>query len=202
MAKKPRQPGYIRQAWLVIFLALVYGAGLAATQSALGPRIAENRLREAYREIPALVGLSSRGEVNRIELNVGKNARQVVYEVLAPDGTLAGWVLPAAGQGFQDRIELLVGVTPDVSTITGLYVLDQKETPNLGSLVTEPAFRDQFRDMPTGQPIVVVTSTPTTTNQIRSVTGATISSASVAELVNRAMETLKAPIQRYQATQK
>ncbi|MBN2217177.1 MAG: FMN-binding protein, partial [Pirellulales bacterium] len=66
----------------------------------------------------------------------------------------------------------------------------------------EPAFRDQFRDMPTDQPIVVVTSTPTTTSQIRSVTGATISSASVAELVNRAMETLRIPIQRYWATQK
>jgi len=196
MADEPRQGGYLRQAWLVIVLALVYGGALAATQTALGPRVAANRLREAYREIPKLVGLDGEANIVPIELTAADGSQRQAYEVVASDGTLAGWVLRASGQGFQDRVELLVGVTPDVSTITGLYVLDQKETPNLGSLVAEPPFRDQFRGLSTDQPIAVVTSTPTTTSQIRSVTGATISSTSVAELVNRVIEDMKTPLRR------
>ena len=61
-------------------------------------------------------------------------------------------MLPAHGQGFADRIDVLIGVNADVSTITGMYVLDQKETPGLGALITEEPFREQFRGVSTDAP--------------------------------------------------
>ena len=55
MSDEPNQGGYLRQAWLVIVLALVYGAALAGVQTTLGPRIAENKRNETYGVIPTLV---------------------------------------------------------------------------------------------------------------------------------------------------
>ncbi|HLA84212.1 MAG TPA: FMN-binding protein [Thermoguttaceae bacterium] len=202
MTDNPRQPGSLRQAWLVILLALLYGGALAATQTTLGPRIAENQRRETYRVIPTLVAVDGAAKVQPVTLALADGKKQEVFRVVADDGATAGWVLPAHGQGFQDRIDLLIGVTPDVATILGLYILDQKDTPNLGSLITEEPYLGQYRGMPTDPKIVVVTSAPTTTCQIRSVTGATISSTSVAEIVNRTIESLKTPIRRWRAENK
>ena len=198
MSDEPRKGGYIRQAWLVIVLAAVYGGALAGAQTALGPRIAENRRHETYQVIPTLVPIEGKPTIEPVTVDAEDGNKWLVYRVANNDGSQAGWILPAHGQGFMDRIDLLIGVTPDVSTITGLYVLDQKETPNLGSHIIETPFRGQFDKMPTEEPVVVVTGTPTMVNEIRAVTGATISSTSVADIVNRAIKNLKTPIQQFQ----
>ena len=54
MTDKPKG-NYVTQAWLVIMLALLYGAGLAGIHIGLSPRIAENRKNETYSQIPKLV---------------------------------------------------------------------------------------------------------------------------------------------------
>ncbi|MBN1589805.1 MAG: FMN-binding protein [Pirellulales bacterium] len=195
MSDEPRKGGYIPQAWLVILLALFYGAALAGTQTALGPRIEENKKNETYAVIPQLVEGASQEQTKAVVVTGQNGNEQPVYQARAADGTLQGWVLPAQGQGFADRIDLLIGVTPDVSTIVGLYVLDQKETPGLGALITGTKFQNQFRGISTDQPVVVVTSEPQA-GQIRALTGATISSDSVADIVNQTIANLKEPIRK------
>ena len=95
-----------------------------------------------------------------------------------------------------DRIDLLIGLTPDVSTITCMYVLDQKETPGLGANITTESFQKQFQDIPAAEQVVVVKTEPTQPNQIRALAGATISSESVAEIVNNAVADVREPLQR------
>jgi electron transport complex protein RnfG len=200
MSDEPKQKGYVGQAWLVILLALVYGGALAGVETTLGPRIAENKKRETYDVIPVLVGDVDKAKT--VELLVeGKNGEQVrVYQAVAADGTHKGWVLPASGQGFADRIDLLIGLDADVSTITGLYVLDQKETPGLGNFITSEAlFLSQFagKSADEDEPLLVVKTDPATgTNQIKAVSGATISSESVSEIVNHAIANLKEPLRQ------
>jgi electron transport complex protein RnfG len=46
-------------------------------------------------------------------------------------------------KGFSGRISVMAGFNPD-GTITGITVIEHKETPGLGSKMNEPAFRDQF----------------------------------------------------------
>jgi electron transport complex protein RnfG len=124
----------------------------------------------------------------------GKQCR--VYLAVAADDQRKGWVLPASGLGFSDRIEVLIGLSADVSKITGLWVLDQKETPGLGAMIGTEEFRSRFAGRPTEEPLVVVKTDPTAENQIRALTGATISSESVAGIVNQAIANLKGPIQQ------
>jgi len=190
------QVRYIKEAWLVILLALVFGGGLAVVQSALSDKIAENKKNETYDVIPRLV--NGADKTKTVETIVtGKDGKDVrVYEARSSAGRRAGWVVPATGQGFADRIELLIGLDENLSTITGLYVLAQKETPGLGDNITRKDFRSRFEGKPTDRPLEVVTSDPTAKNEVLALTGATISSESVSGIVNTALANLIEPIRR------
>ncbi len=48
-------------------------------------------------------------------------------------------------KGFSGYINLMVGFKPD-GTIFNISVLQQKETPGLGTKMTESGFKDQFND--------------------------------------------------------
>jgi electron transport complex protein RnfG len=192
--KAPNKGGYLGQAWLVILLALVYGAALAGVQTTLGPMIAENKRNETYDVIPSLVPGAVRDNTVERKVTGGDGKQRTVYEARDAEKKLVGWVVPADGQGFADRIDLLVGLDARAETITGLYVLDQKETPGLGNLIVEEPFGSQFVGKPTATPLEVDKSETQESHQIRAVTGATISSESVAGIVNGAVATLKKPL--------
>ena len=129
---------YIVQAWLVIALALIFGGALAAVQIAWGPRVEQNKRDETYAQIPRLVPGAQKDRTQEMEV-----AGRKVYRAMGRSGQV-GWVIPASGQGFADRIELLIGTDPQVRRITGLYVLDQKETPGLGARIIGEEWRRQF----------------------------------------------------------
>jgi len=189
-----RKGNFIAQGWLVILLALLYGGALAGVQIGLGPRIRENKRNETYEQIPRLVegAVKERTEEIAVVDKTGRSTR--VYRASNGEGTLCGWVLPAAGPGFADRIELLVGLNAPMTVITGLFVLDQKETPGLGDYITGGDFRDLFRGKSTAKPLVVVVGDAEAGDQIKALTGATISSQSVADIVNEAIRNLKEPV--------
>lgn len=175
-----KKQNYIADAWLVILLSLLFGGGLAGVQASLKPRIDANKLGDTLSQIPALVPGSTRGE----KADAGE---AVVYKALDAAGAATGWVIPASGQGFADRLELLIGLDATGGRITGLYVLDQKETPGLGDNITAKAWRDQYAGKATDKPIVVRKTKPEAPNEIQAITGATISSDSVTAIANAAV---------------
>lgn len=184
MSDQPKSGGYIRQAWLVILLALAYGAALAGVQTGLGPIIEENKKAETYSVVPELVAGADGAKTEAVEIE-GKNGQvATAYKALSESGEQKGWVLPGSGQGFADKIDLLIGLNTDVSKITGIYILDQKETPGLGNYIVGKEFRDRFADKSTAEPLAVVKADPTAPNAIKAITGATISSESVTNIVN------------------
>ena len=171
--------GYIRQAWLVLILSLCFGGALAGVQVALRDRIAQNKLAETLGQIPKLVPGAGTGEAETI-------SGQTVYRALK-GADQVGWVIPCGGQGFADRIEVLVGLDSGASTLTGIYVLDQKETPGLGNKIVEDEWRAQFAGLSALQPLRVARAGQAGDRQIDSITGATISSESVCDIVNQAL---------------
>ena len=97
----------------------------------------------------------------------------------------------AGGQGYADKIELIIGLDPSADTISGLFVLQQKETPGLGNKIIFPHWRNQFIRKKTNTPLVVTKGKSQTPNAIDAVTGATISSRSVTGIVNRTIGDVK-----------
>jgi electron transport complex protein RnfG len=191
MAGQTAKTSYIGQAWLVIVLAFCFGAALALVHTTLGPRIAENKRNETYSVIPILVPGADRDMTEELIVE-GRSGREVrVYKARSADGVHRGWVIPAQGQGFADRIELLIGHDCELTAITGMYVLAQKETPGLGDYIKEDDFRNRFTGKPTDHPLAVVKTDPTEEYEIRALTGATISSESVAAIINSTIENLR-----------
>jgi electron transport complex protein RnfG len=180
---------YLGQAWLVVVLALVFGAALAGVQAQLSGKIADNKRNDTLGQVPQLVNGAARGQA----VTLGD---RTVYQALDTQDQLMGWVLPAGGPGFADRIEVLVGLNADATRITGLYVLDQKETPGLGNKITEPPWRAQFQGLDATRAISIAKASPAGDNQVVAVTGATISSQSVAGIVNQNVQWLRAQLAR------
>lgn len=176
---------YIGQAWLVIVLSLGFGAALAGVQAALKPKIEQNKLNDTIGQIPNLVPGATGGRAEKV-------GDLTVYRATDAQGQPVGWVIPARGQGFADMLELLVGVDQDVQKITGLYVLDQKETPGLGSNIVGDDFRSRFKDKALAKELAVTKMAPKADHEIQGITGATISSESVVGIVNGAVSKFRA----------
>jgi electron transport complex protein RnfG len=167
--------GYIRQGWLVLLLGLLFGLALAGVDAWLSPMIAENqqlaRQKAAVEVIPG-----------------GQNAEQVVvdgttvFRVTGVGGQLVGWAIPASGQGYGDTIRLIVGVTADGSKLTDFRVIYNQETPGLGNKIVEPGFRSRFEGKDASVQLQAVQK-PQADDEIQALTGATISSQAVADII-------------------
>jgi len=146
----------LAQAWLVLVLALIFGAILAAIQVKLSPIIAANKMNETLEKIPELVwgdaaarhmaAKTADTQITPGTIEIQKNGAASFYNLfrVMSQGEPAGWVVKTEGQGYADRIELLMGFNPEVTAITGLFILEQKETPGLGAKIILPNWRQQF----------------------------------------------------------
>ena len=197
---------YIGQAWLVLVLSLSFGAALAGVETWLRPTIEANKLAETIRRIPEIVPGSDAARSAEVEplvviTGTGRAAsRHDVFRALDATGRQVGWVIQAGGKGFADRIELLIGLDAPAETITGLSILDQKETPGLGNRIEEigdddnKGFLWQFAHHypQADRPLIVTTASPDMSrsdaaNRILALSGATISSRSVCTIINEAL---------------
>lgn len=185
---KPPTGNPLVEAWLVLVIAVASGLGLAAVQLGLTPRIEANKEAETKGQVPAL--LSTQPATVSDERIAGRR----VLRAADAQGATIGWVIPASGPGFADRIELLIAVDGACSTLQGLFILNQKETPGLGDFITGTDWRGQWKGKSAAGPLTVVKGASDSPDRIRAITGATISSESVAEIVNRALGELRGPL--------
>ncbi|HEX2936876.1 MAG TPA: RnfABCDGE type electron transport complex subunit G [Bacteroidales bacterium] len=89
--------------------------------------------------------------------------------------------------GFSGHISVMVGIKPDGS-ICGTSVMQQKETPGLGTKMKEPKFRDQFNGK---NPDHFKIKVKKDGGDVDAITAATISSRAFCDAVNRAYEAFK-----------
>ncbi len=201
------------QAWLVLLLSMIFGISLAGVQAALGPKIEANKLKETLAKIPVVIlgqegsekltakgeSLNIRSEMVLIETK-GVKKLYTLYKADFKSGDSAGWVTKTSGQGYADKIELLLGMDSDAKNVTGIFILDQKETPGLGNKIVEDHFRSQFSNKSTDTPFNVVKQPKGGINEIDAISGATISSKVVSKLVNQAVVDIKPHIAKLKSS--
>jgi electron transport complex protein RnfG len=169
----------IKMLLIMTLFACISGGVLSLVYLFSAPLIEANMLEEEKRSIFNVVpGIDSYEEKSAGELKY--------FECKDASGKVVGYALPAQGNGYQGVIKLMVGLTTDLSEITGISVLEQVETPGLGGRIGETVFQEQFRGVKT-EPAVgyVKNQAPDKDTDIQAVTGATISSRSVVTIVNR-----------------
>jgi len=100
-------------------------------------------------------------------------------------GNLIGTAIKTyTNKGFSGRFTIMVGLLPD-GTINGFSVLEQKETPGLGSKMTEPKFKDQFNGKNPSQYKLIVKKDG---GEVDAITASTITSRAVCDALQRAYD--------------
>lgn len=114
------------------------------------------------------------------------------YKVFDKEKNFLGYSLPYEGNGFAGKIRLMVGLKPDMNSIVAIEILDQIETPGLGTKIIEEPFKKQFIQLKT-TPLIgwVKGSPPTKDNEIQAITGATISAKAVVTIINNGIDALR-----------
>lgn len=165
--------------------AIISGSVLSVVGNWAKPFIEENRIRAISKAI-----FQVQPEGKHYE-KISSNEMEV-FEVFDENKNSIGYAVVHQGNGFQGIIKLIFGTDKNLQKITAIEILDQVETPGLGTLITEENFKAQFKDLITQPKINLVKGkAPSANNEVRSITGATISSKAVVEIVNDAVEKLK-----------
>jgi len=106
-------------------------------------------------------------------------------------GEGSAWAVHVEGMGRQGPIRGVLGIGPDRKTITALRFYEQQETPGYGGRIASAEFIDQFPGKtilaPGRQPGIILVRESRGPNQINAITGATVTSVSVAKMINRAV---------------
>jgi Na+-transporting NADH:ubiquinone oxidoreductase subunit C len=124
---------------------------------------------------------------------IGGNGRPAYFEVELPDGGSA-YAVYVEGPGLWGQIVTIFGFEEDLSTITGMEVVRQNETPGLGARIKESWFKEQFRG--SEAPFTMVPEgTAAAADELDAITGATKTSAAMERIANKARETAEKVIE-------
>ena len=105
------------------------------------------------------------------------------YYVYEKASEVEGYAFPFTGKGLWGSISGYVAFTPDFETLLGIDFTAHSETPGLGGRIDEAWFKEQFRGIAlTGDAPVVFR--PSEGGNVDSVTGATLTSKAVSDIVN------------------
>jgi electron transport complex protein RnfG len=112
----------------------------------------------------------------------------MIYQAAKADKMVGFAIKSFTDKGFAGHIEIMAGFLPDGS-INKVVVLSHKETPGLGTKMTEPNFSNQFLGKnPTDYRLKVKKDG----GQVDAITAATVSSRAYCDALQRAFDTLNA----------
>ena len=134
---------------------------------------------------------------NRFALHVeGDESAQRVYAGYDDQRRLIGIAIEAQGMGYQDVIRVIYGYSFEKDAVIGIRVLESRETPGLGTKIeTDPTFLKNFERLDVSltddlsevaHPIEFVKSGKKKQPwQVDGITGATISSTAIANILSK-----------------
>lgn len=147
------------------------------------------------------------GDVRFEPLDAEPDGAPLAHAGYDADRQLVGLALEAQGMGYQDVIRLIYGYSFSQQAVIGLRVLGSRETPGLGDRIeTDPGFLENFERLEVSlvddltrvlHPIEAVKhGAKHHPWQVDGITGATISSVAIADILRRSTEWWIPRIQR------
>ncbi len=182
---------YARMIVVLTSIGLISGAFLAGVGTLTKNRIALNKQKEINEAITRVISGA------QISNKIYEEKDLIIYRVNGEKNNLLGYAVYAGGVGFQDKIYLMFGVDPEITKIHSLTVLDQKETPGLGAKITsEKNFLQFWKNRDCTEKITLHKPAVNSPDQlspyeVNIISGATISSEAVVNIVNTALERIR-----------
>ena len=168
---------------VVLFaICLVTSVLLAVTNNVTAPLI-EIRQQETANAAMSLVLPSAKefGETQTIKkdgveytYNIGKNEK----------GDVTGYVFTTVSKGYGGDVSVMTGINTD-GTVSAIETLELNETAGLGMKAAEDDFKNMYKGK--SDQITVIKNVEPQGNQVKAITGATITSNAVTEAVNIAL---------------
>ncbi len=169
-------------------IALVSSALLGFVYEFTKEPIALSNLNKKLNAIKLVVPeFSNNPNDEMFRLATGEGDSLEIYPAKKDDVIVGYAVNTYTSKGFSGNISLMAGFRPD-GTIINISVLEQKETPGLGTKMTEPGFKDQFNEK---NPAEFMLKVKKDGGPVDAITAATISSRAFCDAVQRAYNTLQ-----------
>jgi electron transport complex protein RnfG len=187
---------FIQESWLLIVASFFFGLLIAVTSAGLSPKIRQNEINKRNHLVSALLPEAKDfiplDEPIEIQSSHGKKENIEVYKAVSETGECVGWSFEAVGSGFADKIKLVIALDKNIEKIAGFDVLSSNETPGFGDQIKNDYYRNQFKGAPAGQLKLVTVGEPgKIDSEIVAISGATISSEAVVEIVSNYVTQVK-----------
>jgi len=111
----------------------------------------------------------------------------IIYRMSKQDLPVGFAIKTFTDKGFGGHVEIMAGFLPDGS-INRIMVLSHKETPGLGTKMTDPKFSEQFLGK---NPDTFILKVKKDGGQVDAITAATVTSRAYCDALQRACNTLK-----------
>ena len=187
---------------VVLGVGAVCALAIAAVFEFTRPIVEQNRIAMKQTAILKVLPAATRSvayawdETSKAVSPAGPDASEseVVYAGFDSDGKLVGLAIEAEGMGYQDVIRLMYGYSFKKQAVIGTRVLESRETPGLGDRIeTDKDFLCNFEKLDVqldasgdavANPIEFVKPAEKSEAwQIDGISGATISSRAIAEML-------------------
>jgi len=169
-------------------IALVAATALGFVYEVTKKPIEISKLNKKLIAIKAVVPPFDNNPDNEMFRLAGDNGDSLEIYPAKSGGTIVGYVVRTyTVNGFSGYIGIMAGFSPD-GTIINTNVLEHKETPGLGTKMTEDVFKTQFNGK---DPSSFAMKVKKDGGQVDAITAATITSRAFCEAVDRAYKTLK-----------
>ncbi len=169
---------------ILFLICIIVTAALAGTNFITKDRIALLNAA-AEKKAMSLVLPAEKYE----EAKTSFNNTEYTYFVAKDGEDTKGYLITTSTAGYGGEIKIMVGVNNE-GRVTGVNILSASdETPGLGANVTKKSFYSQFTDK-VMYIVLQKNLADASKNEIKAVTGATISSTAVTKAVNSGLEIL------------
>lgn len=185
-------PSSLRLVLTLAVAGLISGIGIIGIYQSTLPTITANKARElreaVFKVLPGVTQMQPLvyRDNELVAVADPEGDEPVVYGGYDDQGSFIGYAIPGDGPGFQDTIGLLYGYLPDPKVLSGMEILESRETPGLGDKIYKDAdFVAGFNGLAVEPQVVAVKKgSKTQPYELDAITGATISSKAVVRIIN------------------
>lgn len=183
MAKK--ESTFINMVVALVIVTLIAGTTLGFVHEFTKEPIAQAKLNKKLNAIKEVVPeFTNNPNADKYEIPVEGGIPVIAYPAINNDELVGTAIETYTMTGFSGLVKLMVGLKSDGS-INNISVLEHKETPGLGSHMSDDWFIDQFKNKNPASNIIKVTKDQ---GEIDAITAATISSRAFCDAVQRAYD--------------
>jgi len=181
----------IKMIGFVLVFGVFWSTALVAVDTMTGPRIEKYLLEKKRKKVLEALVIPYEADTIEAVFTANVTAEEIDGKTIytAEDGSIA---FEFSGPASQGPISGVIALTPDKEAIKGIAMIQQNETPGLGSRVLADENLVNFRDKKVVPELLIVAAgTASADNEVDAITGATLTSKALEKNINKNVQATK-----------